>query len=174
MRCTRCGMPITGIAGQCGCGYKPETVQPNENPEPFTMFGTTFRGSTVICTPATEDAKPHFKRSLIAAALAPPLVLLPFLGTVLTLPITLGLVIPAAYAGWAVYWGFVGIGNLLLLEEGELSPGWEKMIHGLIHALGEHPLVVAFIAISYSALGGGIREFLKYRRIASDPSFDPD
>jgi hypothetical protein len=148
------------------------TRSPNREDE-FTMFGTTFRGPKIIRTPATEDAKPHFRRSLFAAAFAPPILLLPLLGSDLTIPAALALVVPAAYAGWAIYWGFVGIGNLMLREEeGEVSPGWQKIIHAMLHGLGEHPAAIAVIAVLYSACGGGIREFLKYRRIVSHPSLE--
>jgi hypothetical protein len=137
------------------------------------MFGTIFRGSQVVRTPATEDAKPHFKRSLLAAALAPPLVLLPWLPDSLTAQTALYLVIPSSYAGWSIYWGFVGIGNLLL-EDRKLSPVRESAIHGLVESFSEHPYFLAGIVVLYSICGGGIHEFRKYRRIATNPTLDSE
>jgi hypothetical protein len=141
------------------------------------MFGTTFRGSQLIRTPALDDAKPHFKRSFIAAVVAPPLTLLPFMPTAFTLPEALVLVILTAYAGWSIYWGFVGLGNQLMKER-EFSPATERMIHGLGHklgeGLGEHPIVAAAIVVAYGMLGGGIHEFLKYRRIVASQGVDSE
>jgi len=135
------------------------------------MFGTTFQGAQVIRTPAAEDAKPHFKRSLIAAALAPPLVLLPLLPDNLTVHAAFLLVIPSTYAGWSIYWGFVGIGNLLLKDRSTVA---ESAIHGLAESLGEHPYVLAVILALYSLCGGGIYEFRKYRRIAANLTVDSE
>jgi hypothetical protein len=166
------GIPSSSLPGEVSA-YNFNALQPDKEPELFTMFGTTFRGSQVIRTPAAEDAKPHFKRSLIAAALAPPLVLLPFLPDNLTVLGALLLVIPSSYAGWAIYWGFVGIGNLLL-EDRKLSAASEGAIHGLAESFGEHPYALALIVVLYSICGGGIHEFRKYRGIAANPTLDSE
>ena len=146
-------------------------------PEQFTMFGTTFRGSQIIRTPVLDDAKPHFKRSFIAAAVAPPLTLLPFMPAPFTVPELLVLIILSSYAGWSIYWGFVGLGNQIMKER-ELSPATERMIQGLGRSLGrglgKHPIVAAVLVVGYSMLGGGIHEFLKYRRIVANRGVDSE
>ncbi len=151
------------------CGYTFQRPQLNKEPDLFTIFGTTLRGSQVIRSPEGDNAKRHIRRSLTAAGLIPAFVLILMLWSHVTRLGALILLSLSPYAGWAGYWGIVSVGNnLVSLEDSDSSLRLkEGMLHFLIAHLGPLGFLIVFgtTGALYGILGGGIHEFLKYRRV---------
>ena len=137
----------------------------------FSIFGTTFQGAEIIQSPGSEAAKRHIFRSLATAGATPLLLCFPLVWTGLAtqyLVLLLGL---SAYVGWASYWGVVGIASYVAdLDAGEVERTSVFSIYLLASWLG--PIVLAapvVIGILYGALGGGVYEFMKRRKLAKAP-----
>jgi len=143
--------------------------------ERFSMFGVAFQGSQLIQSPAGDNAKVHLRRSWIAAG---AVALLALIGIwCWPLPAAAAVLLPgfAFYVGWACYWGFVGVADFLTdLAARDANRGfaWHAGIHLLVERMSVYgpPLAFATVGIAYGILGGGIREFLKYRRLAAEGS----
>jgi hypothetical protein len=140
----------------------------------FSIFGTTFQGAQIIQSPGSEDAKRHVFRSLAAAGAAPLLLLFPLVWTGLAtqyLVLLLGL---SAYVAWASYWGIVGIANYVAdLGTREVPDDRSTAFSIELFALWIGPILIAapvVIGILYGALGGGVFEFMKRRKVARAPA----
>jgi hypothetical protein len=136
------------------------------------MFGTTFRGAKIIQSPGSEDAKRHIIRSLAAAGATPLLLFFPLFWTGLAtqyLVLLLGL---SAYVAWASYWGAVGILSYVTDLQARDIPAARTAVGIDLAALWIGPIVLAApvaIGILYGALGGGVHEFMKRRKLAKTP-----
>ncbi len=80
----------------------------------------------------------------------------------------------SAYVAWASYWGIVAALRLATnIGEGKLPKGFlgELISKFITEGLGLLGMVLAPIALGilYGILGGGVREFLNYRRLANNP-----
>jgi hypothetical protein len=139
------------------------------------MFGTTFRGATVIQSPAADDARRQITLSLRIAVVVPLLFLslLVLAGfEVFALLVLAGI---SAYVVWASYWGVVAAMRAVTnLGEREAPEGFlgKFIMKFILEALGLLGMVVVpiMLGILYGTLGGGIREFLNYRRTANNPN----
>jgi hypothetical protein len=163
MKCPRCGEEPE-IAERCACGYDfPKRIELMQA-EQFTMFGTTFRGTQIIRSPATDDARRHIIRSSVLAAIVPLLLLVPLLWNGVAVRDTLLVLMISAYVAWASYWGIVGVASAFT-DHGD-RPGWKVATHLTAHHLGVYLLGVPIVlGILYGVRGGCAYEFLKYRRV---------
>jgi len=138
----------------------------NPSSERFSMFGTTFHGDKIVLSPADLDARQLIIRSFIIAPvsflLATGLLVLNEVGVVTSLALA-GFF---TYIAWTSYWGIVGI------VRGWKEPKCGEPIEDLdlrdtiLQMLGLLIVAPFVIGILYGLLGGGIREFLYYRRLA--------
>jgi len=168
MQCPKCGID-TRTVGRCGCEFTLET-QPRLAPsERFSMFGTTFEGARIVQSPAAENARQHVTRSWLLACAAPLIALAPLLWNRVSVLDSLALMCLSAYVAWATYWGTVGVSNFLMGQANRR--GAEAAMHFAAHRLGTYALVVVplTLGILYGTLGGGMREFLKHRRVVRNP-----
>ena len=140
----------------------------------FSIFGTTFQGAQIIRSPKSEDDKRHMFRSLETAGATPLLLFFPLFWTGLAtqyLVLLLGL---SAYVAWASYWGIVGIASYVADLEARDVPAAGIAVLGIdLAALWIGPMVLAAlvaIGILYGALGGGVYEFMKRRKLAKTPA----
>jgi hypothetical protein len=154
-----------------------EARQEDREPERFGMFGTTFRGSHVVRSPAGDDAERHIWQSLLTAAVVPLLVLILLIMSHVTMLWTVMGTAISAYVAWTSYWGIVGVSDILTditagRSEEEL-PWYLKFVKELIeegfHTEWAVPLVAFGMGVLYGVLGGGLYQFLKHRKIASNP-----
>ena len=138
----------------------------------FSIFGTTFQGAQIIQSPGSEDAKRHIFRSMATAGATPLLLFFPLFWTGLAtqyLVVILGL---SAYVAWASYWGISGILSYVADLQARDVPVARTAIGIDLAALWIGPIVLAapvVIGILYGALGGGVYEFMKRRKLAKAP-----
>lgn len=177
MVCPRCQSLISDEVEQCACGYRFET-QPTQSREPerFNMFGTTFLGEKITESPASEDAKSHLIRSVTIAGIVAVLFLVLLTLAHVRVFVSMLLAGLLAYLAWASYWGIVAATNAVAdLGEQKAPEGFlgEFMMHVAVEALalGGMVLLPIVLGILYGILGGGVYEFLKYRKIANNPNY---
>ena len=155
----------SGGAGFCLCGYDLRPAIGPAGSESFRLFGTTFQGSRIVESPASQEAKRQFRRSMVLAAAA-PLVLLAVLllnGFALAhwiLPLAL-----SSYLAWGSYWGTVGV--IRMFSERKVSRWAIELAarHASLYGL----LLPVLIGVLYGVLGGGVYEFQRARRIVKNP-----
>src|SRR5580698_4342529 len=123
--------------------------------EPFTMFGTTFRGAKIVRSPASDNAKRHMTRSWTFTGAATLVALALVFWHRIALPgvaLALGM---SAYGAWASYWGVVGVSGAMLDPNRKRGNGiaFRFLSHqfGLLGVVG-FPLL---LGILYGTLGGG-------------------
>jgi hypothetical protein len=111
---------------------------------------------------------------VFAAAGAPLLVLALLLFNGVDLRRSMLLASVALYAGWASYWGIAGTGGLLAGaaddEAGSRAvkrAGTFVVRHAGIWGVVGVPILLGLV---HGNLGGGVYEFLRFRRIARDPA----
>lgn len=136
------------------------------------MFGATLHGSEVIRTQADaeanlDDANLHIRRSIVFACVMSMLAMLILICSHVSTIIALLVMSIIAYSAWSAYWGFLSIGNFFVRSDDNYRvPGWMKVV---MRILFNHLLifVILFFAVAllYSVLGGGMREFFRYRKI---------
>jgi hypothetical protein len=82
--------------------------------EPFTMFGTTFRGAKIVRSPASDNAKRHMTRSWTFTGAATLVALALVFWHRIALPGVAPALGMSAYGAWASYWGVVGVSGAML------------------------------------------------------------
>ena len=112
MECPRCGID-PGMTERCSCGYDLQIRLTLAQGERFRLFGTEFRGDTVIQSPASEAAKRHLWRSSMLAAATPVLLLAPLYWNQVSPIYWIGILAASSYGAWATYWGVLGVGAAL-------------------------------------------------------------
>jgi hypothetical protein len=140
----------------------------------LSIFGTTFQGAQIIQSPGSEDDKRHIFRSLVTAGATPLLLFFPLFWTGLATHRLLLLLGLSAYVAWASYWGAVGIARYVADLEARDVPAASRAALGIdLVAFWIGPIVLAApvaIGILYGALGGGVYEFMKRRKLVQRPS----
>jgi hypothetical protein len=165
---------------QTGCGEDSQKLPQASDQEQFRMFGTTFAGTQIIESPASDNAKQVIARSFkvtLALSLAVLGLLFADGANIAGLLVLTAL---SAYIAWASYWGIAGVfklieGRPIAVKIGEYFEAHPTLKEKTAEQLADKLGIVGIIAfpicigIVYGVLGGCVYEFLRCRRIARNP-----
>ncbi len=150
------------------------------SPQGFRIFGVALRGAEIVESPASEDAKRRLRTSWIFTAAGPLAILMLLVTNGVGWTFSLKFAGMSVYVVWAWYWGFIALMNFLTGSDKRVEAatdlttafsGPAAVIFGIDSGIAFIAVVALgiLLGVVYGTLGGGIREFLKYRSMARNP-----